>query len=641
MVYPASMGSVSWGGASSCRDASSAPDVVPCASNTGPSLALLAPGVSWSTAVPGGGRTSTFSGTSAAAPAVAAALLLSRQARALQDPLLSLDLLRSSGAPVRDDRTGRLAPRLDLAAALDATAPITGTCVTRDSTDGAAAGTTCDALVSSLTGRISSLALALTIDHPDPTELVVTLTGPDGTDVLLMNRSGKKGEAVREVFGRTVDAIEPLSGFNGRDASGRWRLTVIDSNPGNAGRIISWALLIEPEGPAAATGPFAATSVFPAATQRAGRMGAYFTTDARFFNTDPLKARDVSLRFYPSDRVTNPMSTGGREVSFSIPPMGTRVLGNVLGDAFRTSDYGPLFVSAPESVVAGARTATAAPQGGSYGTFVRALGPAQALSPTGELQILIPPIRETGFRLNIGLTEIVGGEAGLEVTVKDRLGAPKGVLRETVGPYSLKQINDIYAVLAITPDKDDRIEVRTYAGGGRVLAFGSAVDNETNDSFLVNGSRPVTDMLLPAAAHAAGQFGSRFLTDLAFANPHLFPCGRASRTSPPRAPRSTPWWCPSVPTEHAFLTMYWSSSSGPSRTSRARSASACSTARRSSSRAARTRSRLLRPSAPTAFPSTRSPRPSRRRPAGASRSRSSRVARATAPTSGSSRRAAR
>ncbi len=44
MVYSLSNGPVQWGGAAGCSDLVTGPDVIPCASNTGSALALLAPG---------------------------------------------------------------------------------------------------------------------------------------------------------------------------------------------------------------------------------------------------------------------------------------------------------------------------------------------------------------------------------------------------------------------------------------------------------------------------------------------------------------------------------------------------------------------------------------------------------------------
>ena len=71
MVYAAGQGPHAWEGDAECIDPYTGPDVVPCTSNGGPALSLLAPGVRWIAPTSGGGRFTTFSGTSAAAPAAA------------------------------------------------------------------------------------------------------------------------------------------------------------------------------------------------------------------------------------------------------------------------------------------------------------------------------------------------------------------------------------------------------------------------------------------------------------------------------------------------------------------------------------------------------------------------------------------
>ena len=132
-----------------CEDALSGPDVVPCASSSGPGLSMLAPGVGWTTTAAGGGRTAIFSGTSASAPAATGAVLLTRQARPLADPALAFDLLRATGVPVLDNRTGRITPRLDLSAALSATTPI-GSCGGAAIPDGTGETLVCEVFVSAL-----------------------------------------------------------------------------------------------------------------------------------------------------------------------------------------------------------------------------------------------------------------------------------------------------------------------------------------------------------------------------------------------------------------------------------------------------------------------------------------------------------
>ncbi len=92
-------------------------DVVPSFANMSPAIHLLAPGVSINSSTTGSGYNSQ-TGTSMAAPHVAGAFALLRQV-APQAPLSDLlELLRQTGVPVNDARSGLTRARVDVEAAL-------------------------------------------------------------------------------------------------------------------------------------------------------------------------------------------------------------------------------------------------------------------------------------------------------------------------------------------------------------------------------------------------------------------------------------------------------------------------------------------------------------------------------------------
>lgn len=512
MVYSGSVGGYNWDGTASCQDRITGADIVPCASNSGSALSLLAPGVRWVTTAPGGSLTQSFSGTSAAAPAAAGAYVLARQARPERDPALVLDQLRATGVPVVDDKNGRTGPRVDLGAAADATTPATGPCDDVSIPDARIDGLLCTAEVSSLATNVSSLAVALSIDHPDPTQLVVSLTGPDGTSVVLMNRGGAKGHALREVFGRTAVPLEPLSSFAGRPAWGTWTLSVVDTIPGLKGRLVSWALQIEPEAAPAAPAVVARTAVVPTSVHGAGRFGSFFTTDLRLFNTDAFSPRTATVRLRASSGAPD------RSVTVTVPPHGTRVLSDVLGDVFRTTDYGPLLLDAPPAILAGTRTTAAAAGGGRYGLYVPAVAAGNGITSVTPSLTLLPHVRGGSFRVNVGATEMSGAAVTAELTIRDARGVPKARVPFQVRPWGVAQVNDVYAATGATLAEDDRIEVRVLSGPGRIVPFATPVDNVTNDGTFVGGAAAATTVLLPAVANASGMFGAVFRTDVKVAN---------------------------------------------------------------------------------------------------------------------------
>lgn len=511
MVYSLASGPVQWGGLASCTDSVTGPDVVPCASNTGSALSVLAPGVGWTTTADGGGQTSGFSGTSAAAPATAGALLLARQARPLADPGLAIDLLRATGVPVRDSRTGLTAPRVDLGAALDASTPVLGGCADASIPDGTRGGLVCDAVVSSLVGNVSTLFLALAIDHPDPTQLLVTLTGPDGTTVTILDHEGQAGAAVREVFGLTAASAEALSGFAGLPVAGTWRLSVTDTVPGAAGRVVSWALFVEPSAPLPEPAFPGATSYVATTVHRIGRLGAFYTSDLRLFNVDAVSAHDAVLQFSPAG------SGVPRTLTISLPPLTTRALDDVVHDAFRTDGYGPLFLSAAPAVLAATRTSTTAPRGGSFGLAIPADAAASAVG-AGPTLVLVPAFRPAGFRLNVGVTEVTGQPATVEVALRDSSGALRALVPLSVPAGGLVQLNDVYATTNLAPGPADRIEVRVTGGAGRVAAWATPVDDSTNDGAFVEAHPAASSLLIPAAVHVSGFPGAPSVTDLKLSN---------------------------------------------------------------------------------------------------------------------------
>ncbi|GAB4439280.1 MAG: hypothetical protein Kow0031_21160 [Anaerolineae bacterium] len=112
-----------------CTDNNILPDTVACSSNSSDELDLLAPGTLITAAGLGGG-TRTESGTSMATPHAAglAALLLESDSGLLPDALEAL--LKATGVPVTDTRTGRTTPRINALAAVTAlqpAPPLTGT----------------------------------------------------------------------------------------------------------------------------------------------------------------------------------------------------------------------------------------------------------------------------------------------------------------------------------------------------------------------------------------------------------------------------------------------------------------------------------------------------------------------------------
>jgi len=93
-------------------------------------------------------------------------------------------------------------------------------------------------------GFMLDVNVDIDITHPDRGELVVLLTGPDGTAVTLHDHSG---DGMANLTGNweaslTVDGPGSLEDFLDLSNKGDWNLQVIDNVPGNTGILNSWGL---------------------------------------------------------------------------------------------------------------------------------------------------------------------------------------------------------------------------------------------------------------------------------------------------------------------------------------------------------------------------------------------------------------
>ncbi|WP_299804529.1 S8 family serine peptidase [uncultured Shewanella sp.] len=85
--------------------------------------------------------------------------------------------------------------------------------------------------------QISDLNLYLDISHIWRGDLVVSLTSPDGTEVIVHNREGGSADDIFKGW--------PLGDFNGEMAAGTWTLSVRDIDRYNYGVLNRWGLAIQ------------------------------------------------------------------------------------------------------------------------------------------------------------------------------------------------------------------------------------------------------------------------------------------------------------------------------------------------------------------------------------------------------------
>ena len=101
---------------------------------------------------------------------------------------------------------------------------------------------TATATISGFTRPIAAVEAWVEIDHPAPQQLRLTLTGPDGTSVILHDQSGAPEQPINTIFGSTGAPLFSLNAFYGKQANGTWTLKVEDLVAGVTGRIRAFAV---------------------------------------------------------------------------------------------------------------------------------------------------------------------------------------------------------------------------------------------------------------------------------------------------------------------------------------------------------------------------------------------------------------
>ena len=113
-------------------------------------------------------------------------------------------------------------------------------------------------IVDDLSGAITDVNVNLTIDDARDSNLSVSLIGPDGTSVNLINHNGgsgvnfvnttlddQAGTAISSGAAPFTGSFRPagaLSAFNGKAPDGTWRLLVVDTGSTDSGAIVDWSL---------------------------------------------------------------------------------------------------------------------------------------------------------------------------------------------------------------------------------------------------------------------------------------------------------------------------------------------------------------------------------------------------------------
>jgi hypothetical protein len=221
--------------------------------------------------------------------------------------------------------------------------------------------------------------------------------------------------------------------------------------------------------------------VLPGVADLAG-AGANWRTDMRILNASTA-TQNATLTFYPQNNSGAPLTS-----AITIKPGETLALDSVLASQFNAHDTGGavhVTTANASSMVVTGRTYNQT-SNGTFGQFVPAVTPQEAVS-LGEQPLQILQLEESvRFRTNVGLAEVTGKPARVEVSVAlpDSLATP--FVQIDLAPNEFRQFA-LLRELGLDGAYNARVSVRVLSGEGSVTAYGSVVDMVTQDPTYVPG----------------------------------------------------------------------------------------------------------------------------------------------------------
>jgi subtilisin family serine protease len=503
-----------------CDDSFRWQRAVSCYSNSNPYLDLVAPS-EFLKAAAANGVTVDFGGTSGAAAYVTGAVALISQVFPEADPNTTKFLLAATGQPTMDDKNGLIRPIVDLATAVEAAEKVFVSEEAATPIHPMPDSPTVSTVSVDHVGIVGNIKVLLDLAHPTPEDLRLTLSSPDGTEVILHDLS-PGCDGIAGTYPDDLEPVQSLGRFSGVPTQGLWTLTVEDHRLGEVleegPNLNGWALrLEEPSQP-----PYTETTmIYPVVAHTQGALNTSWRSDVRIFNATPWQEAEVRLLLLPP---TGEGAVGPRQTDVIVPHGSVVALDDVVKKRFGLeSAQGSLLIQdASGTVVYGTSRTYTSSASGTYGQFVAPEVGNLHSTGAGEPAVIVLPTAGLDHRVNLGITEITGKAATVAVTFIDSLtGIAIGASTfHHVEPFANIQLNGVLPDPKHTSDADPYVAVTVVQGDGRVTAYGSVIDNRTGDAVFVTGAIPeVTPyLLIPVVANKPGQAGTEWRSDLRVLN---------------------------------------------------------------------------------------------------------------------------
>ncbi|MEK6371860.1 MAG: hypothetical protein AABO58_04115 [Acidobacteriota bacterium] len=207
---------------------------------------------------------------------------------------------------------------------------------------------------------------------------------------------------------------------------------------------------------------------------------ANWQSDVRMFNagSDPVTS---TVTYYPQNNSGSPSVT-----SVTVNAGETKQLDNVLQTLFGLTDTGgALHVNTPTDTnfVISARTFNQTSKG-SFGQYIPAVTALDAVGAGGRALQILQAEESVRYRTNVGITEVTGKPAVVELSIFLPDSKTSAKTEFPLGANEFKQFNVIRDI-GLDNVYNARIQVRVLSGDGKVSAYGSVIDMQTQDGTYV------------------------------------------------------------------------------------------------------------------------------------------------------------
>ena len=203
---------------------------------------------------------------------------------------------------------------------------------------------------------------------------------------------------------------------------------------------------------------------------------ANWQTDLRLFNAGSTPV-DATFTFHSQSGAEPKVRT------VTVAPGQVQQFDKALASLFeQTNDAGAVHITTadPSRLIATARTYNQTPNG-TYGQFISAVTlPETAQLGSRPLQLL--QVEESArFRSNIGLAEVTGKPVRIEISVVPPDAKFSAFTEVELKPNEFRQLGSLLKSMGLDDTHNARVTVHVIDGEGRVTAYASVIDMQTND----------------------------------------------------------------------------------------------------------------------------------------------------------------